>query len=160
MSDPALPAPTIEVRDLPLQHTATVRRSISHTEMPGELARIFELVGDAIGKQSLGPSGPPFARYHAISEPMDVEAGWPVPMPVESDGDVRAGTLPEGPAIHGVHHGDYRSLRQTHEAMQAYCALNGMSPAGGPWESYVTGPATTSDPEKWCTEVIQPVEPD
>jgi effector-binding domain-containing protein len=38
-------------------------------------------------------------------------------------------------------------------------ATEGFTPAGPPWESYITDPAEHPDPKDWQTEVLWPIQP-
>jgi effector-binding domain-containing protein len=88
---------------------------------------------------------------------VDVEAGFPVAVPVRSDGTVQAGALPAGRVVQADHLGSYDSLRETYEAIERWMGEHGLEPADEMWEVYLSGPETDSDPASWRTHVVWPV---
>jgi hypothetical protein len=42
-------------------------------------------------------------------------------------------------------------------ALERWMEANGHTPAGSPWESYLTDPAEHADPSEWRTEVFWPI---
>ena len=160
MPDPRAPSSKIELRVLGGHQTAVVREEIPESNLAEAMCRMFQLVMSALSAQGVEPASQPFARYHSFGEVIDVEAGVIVAAPVQPAGEVKPGELPRGPAAIAVHTGSYETLGATHEAMRRWLEANpGQKPNGGPWELYVTDPATEPDPSRWMTEVIYPLKP-
>ncbi len=159
MPDPRAPSSKIELRVLGGHQTAVVREEIPESNLAEAMGRMFQLVMSALSAQGVEPASQPFARYHSFGEVIDVEAGVIVAAPVQPAGEVKPGELPRGPAAIAVHTGSYETLGATHEAMRRWLEANpGQYPNGGPWELYVTDPATEPDPSRWMTEVIYPLK--
>ena len=53
--------------------------------------------------------------------------------------------------------GPYDKLQDAYAALEEWMGSEGFSPAGAPWESYVTDPAQYPNPADWKTEVFWPV---
>lgn len=143
----------ISLQELEIQHTAVVRRRVSHEGLGAFFATAFDEVMQALVTQEAVPSGPPFARYHPLEGgDWDVEAGVPVPAPIRADGEVHSSSLPAGTAAHVMHTGAFDRLGGAHEALAAWVRANGLYPYGEAWETYLDGPEV---PEP-RTEVYQP----
>lgn len=73
-----------------------------------------------------------------------------------SENGVQLGVTYDGPAIRGRHVGSYRDLSRTHEKIAAYLAAHGIARAGDAWESYVSDPARTPEPQL-VTDIFYPI---
>jgi effector-binding domain-containing protein len=99
----------------------------------------------------------PFARYHQLPDGrFEVEAGFPVAAPVNSDAVIQRSSLPGGRVAVAVHVGPYDKLGDSYAAVTEWLRLRGGTPAGDPWEIYHDPPA--GDPDTWRTEIVQPYE--
>ena len=102
--------------------------------------------------------GPPFGLYPELpGERVVVEAGFPVSAPVDPDGEAHPLLLPGGRAAAMVHEGPYDVLAQAYERLERWMQDEGLRPASGPWESYLTGPEAEPDPAGWRTQIHWPV---
>jgi effector-binding domain-containing protein len=159
MPDPRAPSSKIELRVLGGHHTAVVREEIPENDLAEAMGRMFQTVMTALREQGVEPTSPPFARYHAFGEVVDLEAGVIVKSPIAPAGAVKPGDLPAGPAAIAVHTGSYETLGATYAAMRRWLEANPAQEAnGGPWELYITDPSDEPDPAKWMTEVIFPLK--
>ena len=79
-----------------------------------------------------------------------VEVGVLLSQPCPLTGPVVASALPAGRAAMTVHRGPYSGLGAAHQAVQDWCAAQGLRTAGPRWEIY--GPHD-DDPAKVWTEV-------
>lgn len=160
MPDPRAPSSKIELRVLGGHKTAIIREEVPQAELAEAMGRMFQAVMSAIAEQGIEPASQPFARYHAMGETVDFEAGVIVDTPVQPVGAVENGELPAGPAAIAVHTGTYETLGNTHAAMQRWLDANPTQQQnGGPFEIYVSDPAAEPDPAKWMTEVVYPLKP-
>ncbi|MEP6963766.1 MAG: GyrI-like domain-containing protein, partial [Acidobacteriota bacterium] len=66
-------------------------------------------------------------------------------------------SLPGGSVATTMHLGPYEHLQDAYGALQQWMESEGFTPAGSPWESYVTDPGEHPDPKDWKTEVFWPV---
>jgi effector-binding domain-containing protein len=154
-----MPVESIEVRDLPAQHTAAVRHQISMSET-SHIPEWLQQTLDAVRAAGLEPAGMPFVRTFSFDGgQMDIEVGWPVPAPFTAAGDVHPSELPAGPAAVAVYLGPYTQISGAYDAAERWCADNGHEIAGAPWESYLNGPGDEPDSAKWRTDVHFPLAP-
>ncbi len=148
----------IEVHELQEQSTAVIRQHITRDEterIPVWLGETYEAVARA-GRE---PAGMPFVRVLSMDgEGMDLEVGWPVAEPFSGDGDVRASSLPGGPAAVASYFGPYDGVGPAYEAIQAWCTEQGHEVAGPPWESYFNDPQQEPDPAKLRTDIHFPIK--
>lgn len=160
MPDPRAPSSKIELRVLGGHKTAVIREEVPSADLAEAMGRMFQAVMSAIQEQGVEPKSQPFARYHAMGETIDFEAGVIVETDIQPAGDVGPGELPAGPAVIAIHTGPYETLGNTHAAMRRWLDANpSQQQNGGPFEIYVTDPAAEFDPNKWVTEVIYPLKP-
>lgn len=158
MADARGPTSKIEIRQLTLRHTATVREEIAGADITQAMGRMFQAVGAAIAKQGVAADGAPFARYHDFGDIIDLEAGMAVATPIQPDGAVKPSQLPGGPAAIAVHRGPYETLTATYDAIGNWIERTDRHPNGGPWEIYLTDPGTEPDPASWLTQIIWPLK--
>ncbi len=159
MPDPRAPSSKIELRVLGGHQTAVVREEVRAPALAEAMGRMFQTVMGALREQGIEPASQPFARYHAMGETIDLEAGVIVDRPIQPVANVKPGELPAGPAAIAVHTGTYETLAATHAAMRRWMEANPAQHAnGGPWELYVSDPAAEPDPNRWMTEVIYPLK--
>lgn len=126
--------------------------------------RIPEIFG-WLGARGIAPAGPPFFRYHVIDmeRQLLVETGVPVASPVQDDGEIRGGTLPEGRFAVMTHIGAPDTLIAATSALLDWAEAGGLAwdvsqtDAGEKWgcrlEFYLTDPAEQPDASKWQTEL-------
>jgi len=126
--------------------------------------RLPEIFG-WLAARGVAPAGPPFFRYHVIDMEREllVEAGVPVGLAVDDDGDIRGGTLPAGRFAVMIHTGAPQTLVAATSALLDWARQRGLTfdvsltDAGEKWgcrlESYLTDPAEQPDASKWQTEL-------
>jgi effector-binding domain-containing protein len=126
--------------------------------------RLPEIFG-WLGARGVTPAGPPFFRYHVIDmeRQLLVEAGVPVALAVDDDGEVRGGTLPAGRFAVMTHTGAPHTLVAATSTLLDWAEQRGLAfdvsqtEAGQKWgcrlESYLTDPALEPDTSKWQTQL-------
>lgn len=147
-----------EVREVAAQPVLYVPATCAQTEIGPTLMQILPEVFGYVQRAGAAPAGPPFARYTGWRESdCDLEGGIPVAQPAAGEGRIQAGEIGGCQALFAVHVGPYDRLREAWAAAEAWLAANGRSPAGAPWESYVTDPGEVPNPEEWRTEIYWPI---
>ena len=147
------------LKELPKQHTATIRMTVKEDEISKSLADMLPAVMSYISKVGASMAGPPFSRYHKVEGgTIDLEAGIPVMEPIESGERVKASTLPAGDVAVTVHQGPYAELSTTHDLLEKWIESEGFAQRGGCWEIYWTDPGIEPDPKDWRTEVLWPIK--
>jgi effector-binding domain-containing protein len=143
----------VSLADLPEQHAAVVRGTVSHDGIADFLGSAFGEVAEALGRGGVEPAGAPFARYRLLDNgDFDIEAGFTVAEAVPPGGRVGPATLPGGHCARVVHRGSYDRLRAAYEAAESWVLENGFALNGDPWELYLDDPEV---PEP-RTEVFMP----
>jgi len=149
----------IEVRRLPGGWALVIPATVAADGI-GDILR--ELLPEAFMcavSRGTVPSGPPFTRYLSWNPDgtVDLEAGVPVPAPVQPSGRVQCVEMQPVEAAVVTHTGPYDELGDAHAALGAWVKANGRETAGPCVECYVTDPGEVTDPAQWQTEVWWPV---
>ena len=147
----------VEVKELSARHVATVRLTISPDRMAATFAEVLPEVMAHLQKQQAQASGPSFGIFYSYGEEVDLEAGFPVSLPVRSEGRVTGRTLDPGMFAVTWHEGSYRAIGEAHRAIEQWMKDNGRETAGPPWEVYWEGPEPGRSPSEFRTEVGYPI---
>jgi effector-binding domain-containing protein len=149
---------TFEIIEIEPQQVAVVRGAVALDRLPDFFGSAFTAVMAALEAQGVAPTGPPFGYYPTHpTEVVEVEAGFPTASAIDAQGDVVPAILPGGRAVSCVHVGPYDTLTQTYAELEAWVADQGLEPAAGMWEIYLSDPASEPDPNTWRTQIIWPV---
>ncbi|MCE7481812.1 GyrI-like domain-containing protein [Microbacterium profundi] len=147
-----------QIVEEPEHATAALRERVPAAELTGFFSRAFRETMSALKEQNLRPTGPPFGKYYGSpNEVIDVEAGFPIAEPITPDADVVLGILPGGRSVEAIHIGPYDTIGDTYAEIERYFADAKLTPGAVMWESYLTDPATESDPSKWRTRICWPI---
>jgi AraC family transcriptional regulator len=149
---------SIETKELSSQPVLLIRRRVKRSVLAAGLGELYSHIFQYAQHSGAALAGPPFTRYLEWGPGLiHIEAGMPVAVSVPGEGEIVAGTLPSGPAASTVHSGPYEALNDAHAAVEAWIRDQGLTPAGSPWESYVTDPADYPNPADWKTEIFWPL---
>jgi AraC family transcriptional regulator len=150
---------SIATKQISPQPVLVVRRRVEQSEIAKAIGEALPRVFAYAHQNGIPIAGPPFARYPEMGPGlMTLDIGIPVAaLPDGPDDEVRTDTLPGGLTAVTTHAGPYEKLPEAVTALGQWIAQQGLSPAGGPWESYVTDPGEHPDPKDWKTEVFWPV---
>jgi len=138
-----------------------MRHRVKRSEIAPTIAKTLHAIFLYSQKNGIALGGPPFARYPESSIGfVTIEPGTRIA--TENAGHISEpgvihDNLPGGPVAHTTHHGSYDNLPEAHAALEAWIEAEGLTPAGAPWESYVTDPGDYPDPKDWRTELFWPV---
>jgi effector-binding domain-containing protein len=140
------------------QPTAVIPTETTSDAVGPALGQAFAEVLATLGRAGVAPVGPPFARYFEYSPArVTLEAGFPVAAPVSRDGRVMPGELPAGRIAQAMHAGGYDTVAETYGRLESWIRERGHTPAGPPWEVYLTDPTSEPDPSRWLTQILWPV---
>jgi DNA-binding transcriptional MerR regulator len=150
----------IEMRDIPELCLAAVMRHLHDDEMEAELGRTFAATKAWLAERSGEPTDPAVAVFRSGDAPgwHFVEAGWPAPSTVESDGVVGIHLYPASLAAVHEHHGPYSELPHISPVFIAAVAERGLRPSQA---IRVVYPPSTGTEEKraqlvWPVHAAQP----
>jgi AraC family transcriptional regulator len=154
---------TITKREIPPTPVLIMRHRVKRSEIAQTIGQTLHAIFLYSQKNGIALGGPPFARYPESSIGfVTIEPGTRIatvpdnPNPTGEPGVIHD-TLPGGPVAFTTHHGPYDKLPDAHAALEAWIEAEGLTPAGAPWESYVTDPGDYPDPKDWRTALFWPV---
>ena len=102
-------------------------------------------------------AGRPFLRYVGMTTVFKIQAGIPVEVPLPADGEIKAIELPGGRTATALHLGPYHEVGPAWDAVNAWCAEQGVNVHFGGWDVYENDPTTVSDPSEIRTRIYQPL---
>lgn len=147
---------SFENKSLPAQAYIYVNREVPYgPEVGPAMGSAFGEVFDFVGQNGLAPLAMPMSVYTGMdSEILRFQGGVIVSAEdaAKASGNIKAGELPAGDVLTTTHVGPYDNLGETHKAMWAYIAENGMEVAMPIWEIYVDDPENVA-PEDLKTEI-------
>lgn len=148
----------IRIETRPAQPMLYIQRRVAPSQLSETFAECLPAVFAYCQTKALPLAGAPFARYAQVGRGLlTVECGMPIAVPAAGEGAIMAGELYGGDVAVAVHAGPYETLHETHATVERWIVDQGRTPAGAPWESYVTDPADHPDPADWKTEVVWPL---
>ncbi|NOT10911.1 MAG: AraC family transcriptional regulator [Methylococcaceae bacterium] len=127
-------------------HLTIPRAEISHVMGPA----IAEVMS-TITAQGVDIVGPCFSFHpQRPTETFDFEVGFPVNIPITPAGRVKMSKLPAAKIVRTIYRGGYEGLGV---AWGEFYTWKGFSVQDSLWECYLSGPESSPDPDKWCTEL-------
>ncbi len=147
-----------EIVELEPQEAISVRGDVAVADLPAFFERAFTAAAAAAEASGVQIVGPPFGFYPEVPRAtVTIEAGFPVSTTVGAVGDAHPIVLPGGRAVVAWHIGPFETMKQTYADLQAWMEAQGVRPASGMWECYVSDPAAEPDPATWRTKIVWPV---
>jgi effector-binding domain-containing protein len=150
----------VAVRPVEAQRVLGIRERIPFDRIGNEAGRAFAEIYDHLATVGQRPAGPPFALYpDSWGEDEEIDVHWfvPVERPLSGAGRASGLDLPGVTAASTLHAGPYEEIGAAYAALQAFVQERGHEGAGPPREVYLVGPAQTSDPGTYRTEVLWPI---
>jgi effector-binding domain-containing protein len=149
------------------QPAAVRSATLSIADLQAWIGPTYDMVARFLIAHGSYPTGRPFARYHQVGEArFRVEAGFPVPAPIDGDGidgegidgdgEVQPLTLPGGRVATTVHVGPYDAMEPAYRSVAGWITAHHGTADGDPWEVYASDPGAEPDPAKWRTQIVQP----
>ncbi len=150
--------PSPKIVELNPQNAIAMRGDVPVAELPGFFEKAFSAAAAAAETAGAEITGPPFGFYPEMpTDTVVVEAGFPVSAPFETAGNVHALVLPGGQAVEAIHIGPYETMEKTYADLQAWMSEQGLRPASGLWECYLSDPRSEPDPTTWRTRIVWPL---
>lgn len=138
----------VTVTDAEARPTAVVAAATTWPEFPGLWKQLLDEVWACLRAGGITRGCRNIMLY--LDDVPHVEVGVQLDQPCPLTGHVVASALPAGRVAMTVHRGAYAGLGAAHQAVQDWCAGQGLRTAGPRWEIY--GPHD-DDPAKVWTEV-------
>ena len=145
--------PTIET--LEARPALGIRAEVKMQEIGN---RMGELIGRVMAVAGPHCAGPIVSRWHTWEDDGgEMEVAVPVREAMEDQGELKASTLPAGPAAVLVHVGAYDNLIESWTALGTWMKENGKVGRAAPWEEYIDDPGATPASEV-RTRIVWPIE--
>lgn len=131
---------------------------VPDAELGATFDRVFGELYGAINRSGVAPAGPPFATYHAQSEPgvlWDMDICAPIATPLAPPPGLEVRDMPAERIVTYLHRGPYETLDETYRLLDQYIADNGLNMTGGPREIYLSEPDVA--PAEVLTQVEYPI---
>lgn len=152
-SGKATMASTFTIQDVQFEeHTyATIRKTISWSEMHDFFGKSYDSLGKAAGPRISGAPVGIYYKWDTEKQQADVAAGFPVS---GSEAVKGAGmiTVPASNAYMVAYKGAYSGSGKAHDALGKHVADAGKT-QGPVIEEYVVSPAQEADSNKWVTNI-------
>jgi len=140
------------------QPAAVIHITVPRSEVREAMGPGYTELMETLAAQGITPTGAWFTRHLRMDpEVFDFFIGAPVDTPVTPSGRVQPGELPAARVARTVYHGPYESLAEAWGEFDAWITAQGLSPAPGLWEVYLTGPESGADPAEYRTQLSRPL---
>jgi effector-binding domain-containing protein len=149
----------VDDRTFAAQPTAVRRAVLRPDEVADWISVTLRDIAESLRRRRIVPTGFPYSRRHPTEDGLVVvEAGFPVALPIGTDGTLHTSELPAGPAAVTTHTGPYDKIGGSYDLIAGWLRQHAARSAGDPWEIYHSPPIGC--PDGWHTEIVQPFEPD
>ena len=148
----------ITLKQYASQPILSIRKTTSISKLSEEIGKSYGLIAMYLQEIGEQPVGAPFTAYHNLDmENLDVEMGFPVSRPIEGRGEIKTGNIPEGKYAEGMYKGPYSEISSAYDAINAWMAEKGLTPAGISYEYYLNTPGEVPESEL-LTKIVFPVK--
>jgi DNA-binding transcriptional MerR regulator len=151
----------VGIKDVPAQHVARLRRSVSLATMSSDVGEGFARIWEALGPAADSVSGPSsLTTLDPFDEEMGGEVELAVPLAAPFEGDdvsVRGADVPAMTVAWALHHGPYDEIGPAYHTIAGWIQEHGHELAGPTREVYLTDPNETPDVADYLTEVQFPI---
>ncbi|QNE16973.1 GyrI-like domain-containing protein [Kribbella qitaiheensis] len=145
----------VEDRTVAAQTTAVRRAVLSPADVSDWLLAAFNEIAESLRGYRIVANGFPFTRRRPLPDGrIEIEAGFPVGVPVRTDGTVQCSELPAGPVAVIAYAGPYDEIDRAYDQLGDWLRLRGVRPSGEAWEIYHDPPI--GPPANWRVEIVQP----
>lgn len=126
-----------------------------------QMVKSYTELATVLEKSKVEMSGPAFSMYPKWDETtkmMEMICAFPVAEGTKLPAKYKLLQTNGGKAVKGVHLGDYRNLKTTHDEIARFIEFKKLTMNGTPREVYITDPTVEKDTTKWVTEIYYPVK--
>ena len=140
------------------QATAVIHVTVSRAEIRNVMGPGINELKATLEAQGIKATGSWFTHHFKFDPGMfDFEIGLPVAAPITPVGRVTNGQLPATTVARTIYHGPYEGLPDAWPQLDRWVVAQGRQPATWLWETYLTDPASNTDPATWQTELTRPL---
>lgn len=148
---------TFTRKTLPAQPYLYIEKTCPYPEIGAAMGAAFGAVFGFVQAKGITPLSMPLSVYWTMGSDSVTFHGSVLVSEADAqkaEADVRAGLLPAGDAMFGLHEGDYSGLGATHQALWKHLEDADIAPAMPVWEIYLNDPAQVA-PEALKTEIYR-----
>jgi len=150
----------IETEARPIAFVAA-RSEPDDAAIAAAIGAAYAQIGRFLAAHGLEQAGPPLTINTSWEEGKVYEFDAAIPIEGRASGDLSSGPVRlkstyAGKALKVVHRGPYQGMRATYEKLFAYVAVRGLTPAGPPWDEYVSDPGSTPEADL-VTNIYLPI---
>ena len=140
------------------QPTLSIRTTTSIKNLPQELGKAYQAIGQYLGQLGEQPTGAPYAAYFNFDmNNIDVEIGFPISKSLPDKEGIKATALPGGKIARCLYTGPYKEIEPAYNALTAWVKENGYEATGVAYEFYLNDPGEVS-PSELMTQVVFPLK--
>jgi effector-binding domain-containing protein len=148
----------ITVKDVPGGPALSIRAATTPAAIGPAIGLAIAELKAYLSDLGVEPEGLPFVVYHRIDgAQLDLEVCMPVRERVDGSGRIAPCEIEAGTVAWTIHRGPYATEGQAYADLATWMEEHGYRPAGPPRETYLVGPAETSDESAYRTEIDWPV---
>jgi effector-binding domain-containing protein len=148
----------ITVKDVPGGPTLSIRAEVSPAGIGRAIASAIGELTAYLSDLGVEPEGAPFVVYHRIDDAgLELEVCMPVAETCDGHGRIVSREIEAATVAWTIHPGPYASEGQAYADLAIWMGEHGYRPVGPPRETYLIGPAETSDESAYRTEIDWPV---
>ncbi|MFZ2853487.1 MAG: GyrI-like domain-containing protein [Rhodocyclaceae bacterium] len=140
------------------QLTAVIHLTVPRAEIGQVMGPAIAEIIAALAAQGIAPAGPCYSRHwKRPTDTFDFEVGFPISHPIAPAGRVKTSRLPAAKVARTTYRGRYDGLGAAWGEFCAWVENEGLAAQNGLWESYLSGPESSPDPDQWRTELNRPL---
>jgi len=147
-----------QVRNVSPQYALVLKGKTSLQNIGQDMGSMYDKVYGYMGTKKISPTGSPIALYYSDPGPeWEIGVAVPVPEGTVGQGAIESTTLHGGRMVSTMHIGPYEKLSESWNALSDWMKNSKYIPAGPGREVYLLCPPQQSDPTKFQTELLWPV---
>lgn len=137
-----------ELSDVEAQNTIAIRTRCATQDLPQVLGKVYDALMKYMDETGVQPSSAPFVGYFNMDmQDLDIEAGFPVAVPIVEKGEIKPSTIPAGKQLSCMYKGPYSQIESAYNAVMDHIAANNYTWTGICYEFYLNDPVDTHESE-------------
>ena len=147
-----------KVKDVSTQTVLLLKGESSVQTIGPDMGAMYGKVYGYMETKKINPTGSPIALYYSEPGPeWKIGVAVPVSGGTVGQADIESTTLSGGKMISVIHNGPYEKLKESWNALSDWMKKSKYYPAGPGREVYLVGPPQETDPARFQTELLWPV---
>lgn len=165
----SLPSKTSEIslKTFYKKKELSIEDSCSVTDFEQTLSENYRSIFVMLAENGIMPTSSPFVQYIRFPDQpgedaiVVYKAGVFIETPIEANtitNNAKYYETSETTSLQAIHHGDHRTINDTHQKIKEYCLRNNFKILNLPYEVYLSDPNLTPNASDWKTRVIYQIE--